>query len=164
MSRYTTHIATLILIAVVCLASSCEKDPPENPFEPGGGDPNDTSSTTLTYTGLAGLQDKVFRPTCANSGCHDGTFEPDFRTLESSYTTLVNHPVIKNDAQNSYAFRVVPGDTAASQLLNRITRDIDDNSGIMPLVVEPNSDYPTNKATYISWVKRWILEGAKREE
>jgi hypothetical protein len=27
--------------------------------------------------------------TCANSGCHDGTFEPDFRTLEGSYNTLL---------------------------------------------------------------------------
>src|SRR5210317_2664712 len=46
---------------------------------------------------IQGLHKNIFKPTCANSGCHDGNFEPDFRTIESSYNTLVNQAIIKND-------------------------------------------------------------------
>ncbi len=156
----TLSLLIWAVLGLVLSASSCEPDDPPVPEPP---DPID-STAVLTYAGLPGLQDKVFRPTCANSGCHDGTFEPDFRTLGSTYATLVNQSVIKNDAAGSYRFRVVPGDTAASQLLVRLQRDIDGNSGIMPLVVEPSSDYPQRRATYIAWVRRWIQEGAKRSE
>ena len=138
---------------------ACEKESPDPPTEPL---PVDTVAQ-LAYTGLSGIQDRVFRPTCANSGCHDGSFEPDFRTLGSSYATLVNQAVIKNDAAGTFNFRVVPGDTAASQLLARLQRDIDGNSAVMPLVGEPNSDYPALRTTYIAWIRRWIAEGAKRQ-
>ena len=48
---------------------------------------NETNNIELEPTSIAGIHANVFRPTCANSGCHDGTFEPDFRTIESSYNT-----------------------------------------------------------------------------
>ncbi|MBK7268515.1 MAG: hypothetical protein IPI07_03030, partial [Flavobacteriales bacterium] len=35
------------------------------------------------------------------SGCHDGTFEPEFRTIASAYNSLVYHPVIANDARRA---------------------------------------------------------------
>ena len=155
-------IATSLYIALsfvmLFLLPACGKEvlPPDPEVEP--------TVDGLIYGGLPVLQDKLFRPTCANAGCHDSTFEPDFRTLGSTYATLVDQPVIKNDAAGSYEFRVVPGDTASSQLLARMTRDIDGNSGVMPLALEPDSDYPDNRATYLAWVRRWILEGAKRDE
>ncbi len=160
------HIASLLLVVLLGTLAlpGCEPEPVVNPFENGEEPTDSTSTAMLEYTGLVGLQDRVFRPTCANSGCHDGTFEPDFRTLGSTYNTLVNHPVIKNDAANSFSFRVVPGNAAQSQLVNRLTVDIDGNSGIMPLVIEPDSDYPENKEVYLDWVRRWISEGAKLEE
>ena len=160
------HITSLILALVLIMLAlpGCEPDPVVNPFE-NGENPIDTVIVVeLDYTGLVGLQDQLFRPTCANSGCHDGSFEPDFRTLGSTYNTLVNHPVIKNDAANSFTYRVVPGNVSESQLMNRLTVDIDNNSGIMPLALEPDSDYPTNKEVYLDWVRRWINEGAKLEE
>ena len=147
--------ASLGCMLTLAFLSACEPEnntPPDQPGEP---------VDSLLYNGLPGLQDRVFQPTCANAGCHDGTFEPDFRTLGSTHATLVNQPVIKNDSLGSFGFRVVPGDTAASQLLARLTYDIDGNSGIMPLVIDPGSDYERNRELYISWVKRWILEGAK---
>ncbi|MFK8057880.1 MAG: hypothetical protein AB8F78_17265 [Saprospiraceae bacterium] len=160
------HIASLLLVSVLGTLAlpGCEPDPVANPYGSTQGTTDTTSAAMLDYTGLAGLQDQVFRPTCANSGCHDGTFEPDFRTLGSTYNTLVNHPVIKNDAANTFSFRVVPGSVTTSQLMNRLTVDIDNNSGIMPLALEPDSDYPANKEVYLEWVRRWITEGAKIEE
>lgn len=142
---------------------SCQKEEYENPYDdidtelPGMTEEN----INLEPTSMAGLQANIFGKTCANSGCHDGNFEPDFRTIESSYNTLVNAPIIKNDPQGSFQLRVVKGNIDASQLVARITYDIDGNSGIMPLAVDPSSDWETNKETYIQNIKDWIAAGAK---
>ena len=149
------------LICVCFGLLACDKTD-DNPFS--GGDeipPVVLDTVVLDPAGLAGLHAALFRPTCANSGCHDGTFEPDYRTIYSTYNTLVEQPVIKNDPQNSFTYRVVPGDVAASQLVARLEYDIDGNSGVMPLALEPDSDYPTEKATLIEHVKTWIRNGAQ---
>ena len=148
-------------IAVWLLAACRKNDPLPEPFGP---DPTmtDTLATpVLDPAGIAGLHQNVFQKTCANSGCHDGTFEPDFRTIESTYNTLVDQPVIKNDPQGSFNYRVVPGNAEASQLMARLTYDIDGNSGVMPLVIEPDSDWAVNKETHIQNIRSWINDGAK---
>lgn len=115
---------------------------------------------TIDPTTIQGLHKLVFSPTCANSGCHDGNFEPDFRTIESSYNTLVNQPVIKNDEMNPLTSRVIPWNADASMLIRRLTIDLNGNSGIMPLVTEPGSDWHGNKEAYIGYIKTWINNGA----
>ena len=110
---------------------------------------------------IAGLHKNIFKPVCANSGCHDGSFEPDFRTIESAYNMLVLHPVIKNDPAGSFTYRVVPADPDASVIMKRLTADIDGQSGIMPLVVDQESDWESRKVQYIQNVRTWILNGAK---
>ena len=148
----------LFLLTTVLLA--CHDDG-GNPFVDGEVMPPVVlDSVDLDPTSLAGLHAALFAPTCANSGCHDGTFEPDFRTVYSTYNTLVEQPVIKNDPQNSFSLRVAPGDVAASQLVARLTYDIDGNSGIMPLALEPDSDYPDRREALIEDVKSWIAAGA----
>ncbi|MBR9922014.1 MAG: hypothetical protein GYB31_14330 [Bacteroidetes bacterium] len=151
----------LILAACLLFVWSCEKDTFENPYDLVDDTLQDsTGQELLEPTSLAGLHQQLFRPTCANSGCHDGTFEPDFRTIESTYNTLVNHPVIKNDPENSFTYRVVPGNAESSQIIARLTYDIDGNSGVMPLALEPDSDYPENKESYINNLRTWINAGA----
>jgi len=160
-SRKMKITYSLLAILMVGIVGSCTKEP-ANPFgqvEPP--DENPMDSTAIDSTSIAGLHTLIFSPTCANSGCHDGTFEPDFRTISSTYNNLVYQPVIKNDPQESFTYRVLPGEADQSQLLARLTYDIDGNSGIMPLVTEPDSDYPENKERYIQLVKTWITEGAK---
>ena len=146
----------------VCLSMlSCEKDPP-NPYNDIKPPVDDSLSLYKPDPkSFEGLHAYIFKPTCANSGCHDGTFEPDFRTISSSYNTLVYQPVIKNDPQNSYLYRVKPGELNESVLYNRLTVDIDGQSGIMPLVTEPSSDWGAKKAEYIANIKAWIENGAK---
>lgn len=150
--------------AALCLTAllfACSKNEHVNPFDPFK--PKDdvvVDDDSLSLESLAGLHQRVFRPTCANSGCHDGNFEPDFRTIESTYNTLVMQPVIKNDPQNSYTHRVVPGDPDASQLIARLTFDIDGNSGVMPLVIEPDSDWVEERENYIAHIRAWIAKGA----
>ncbi|MGB0423298.1 MAG: hypothetical protein ACPGED_03200, partial [Flavobacteriales bacterium] len=106
------------------------------------------------------LHGRIFSPTCANSGCHDGTFEPDFRTISSAYNSLVNHPVISNDATFSFVNRVTPGSASTSLLNERLTADIPNSSGIMPLEVDEDSDWDSFDQEYISRIQDWINIGA----
>lgn len=149
------------IIILVFLMNSCKKDSTDNPFdavvtvENTNPDFGNIPSTNFAY-----LHEKVFAPTCANSGCHDGTFEPEFRSITSSYNSLVNQPVISNDEVNSYTKRVTPGSTGESLLNARLTEFLPNTSGIMPLEVDEGSDWEQNSDAYISQIQTWINSGA----
>jgi hypothetical protein len=151
----------LIPVLLLVFLQGCKDDP--NPFD----DPNlqppidVVDIDTLDPRSFGGLHFKIFKPTCANSGCHDGTFEPDFRTIESSYNTLVNHPIIKNNPAGTYTYRVVPGDANMSVLYQRLMVDIDGQSGIMPLSIDPDGDWNSMKTVHIQNIVYWINNGAK---
>ena len=158
-------IAWILVLLTTVFIWACKKDeaapivnPYNNPFlQP----PGDTSKPVVLEPGsFQYLYDKVFGITCANSGCHDGNFPPDFRTIYSSYNTLVRHPVITNDAQNTYTYRVEPGNTDKSLLYARLTIDIPNTSGFMPAAVDQDSDWPVKKDEYILMIKEWIEAGA----
>lgn len=162
-SQKVQKMKKLTFLLPIILLFACNKNASTNPFTEVP-DPNGETENPIELepTSLAGLHQNIFKPTCANSGCHDGTFEPDFRTIEGTYNTLVNHPIIKNDPGNTFTFRVVPGNVEASQLVARVTYDIDGNSGIMPLAIDPDSDYAAKKEEYIQNIKDWISAGAMR--
>jgi len=137
---------------------SCEEE--INPFEFDNSSNNNSDTTYFTDpTSFGALHNNIFSTTCANSGCHDGTFEPDFRTIESSYNSLVYQPPIKNDINNSFDYRVEPGNSLQSVLYHRLIVDIDGISGIMPL--ESEDDWNNNRDEYIQNIKDWIDQGAK---
>lgn len=156
-----------LILGFFCLGiglSACKKeDKYENPFDDPSLQPPDTTDSlgNIEPGSFAYLHYKIFKPTCANSGCHDGTFEPNFTTIESSYNTLVYHPIIKNDPNGTYTYRVLPGNPNASVLMNRLTTDIDGISGIMPLSIDQDSDWLDKKDEYIENIRTWIQEGAK---
>jgi hypothetical protein len=154
--------AHILILGIFALFVSCEEGS-ENPFDDPSLLPPDinTVEDSIPPQSFAYLYHKIFKPTCSNSGCHDGNFEPDFRTMESSYNTLVYQPIIKNDTIQNYPYRVAPGDADNSVLTVRLTRDIDGLSGIMPLVTDPGSDWPANKTEYIQNIRDWINSGAK---
>ena len=145
----------LVFVIVSSLFLGCEKaidDPQANPFVT---NPVDTSTNVnLDPYSIEGLHKNIFSLKCANPTCHDGTFEPDFRTVQSTYNTLVYQPVIKNNAQNSFVYRVVPGNLQASWLVERLTTN-DPNLGRMPLYA-PSLSYDE-----LLWVYGWITDGAK---
>ena len=141
---------------VVAVAASCSKnEQPENPFA-GNGTGNNTHDTLDPFT-IQGIHAYILSTKCANPTCHDGTFEPDFRTIESSYQSLVYHPVIKNDAQGSFTYRVVPGNLAESWLHERLITG-DPVLGRMPLYAPPLS------AEEMNWIVGWIQRGAPNQE
>ena len=113
-------------LTVAALMASCRPETPPNPYDdlPPVVDTDGLVVPPLPEGNFAWLHQQVFAPTCANSGCHDGTFEPDFRTVGSAWNTLVNHPVIANDAAMSFNRRVVPGSVSNSFLFERLTVNI----------------------------------------
>lgn len=153
----------VILITIALLAVSCKKGADPNPFDdPALQPPVDTTlATNPPPASFAGIHQQIFRPTCANSGCHDGTFEPDFRTIEGAYNTLVYQPIIKNNAAGTFTYRVDPFSPSTSVLLERLINDIDGISGIMPLSVDPGSDWAVKKDTFINYIRTWIADGAR---
>lgn len=153
--------AILTITGCIWLFNACKEEEPPNPFDDISQNVDTTTVDSFPYAdhSLIALQKNVFSPTCANFGCHDGTFEPDFRTIESTYNTLLFHPIIKNDPQGSFEYRVVPYDADASVLMARLLYDIDGQSGIMPLE-SLDSDWEENKEQYIEDIRTWINEGA----
>ena len=162
MKKFSTKLVLAIttIILVVMVQNGCKKkaDPaPANPFAaidygtvPVVPNPDPNS--------LVGIHATILQPKCAVPGCHDGNFEPDFRTPQSTYSTLVYHPVKKNDSAESFTFRVVPYKPLESVLYERITnccfvnqndRMPQDNIGV-PL---PGGD--------VQAIKNWISSGAK---
>ena len=146
-------IVALVLAGCLVLAA-CDKDPvePDNPFDnierPDGSNapPPDSAS-------IVGLHKYIFELKCATPACHDGSFEPDFRTPASSYSSLVYHPVIKNTPNGDFTHRVVPNDVANSWLYERVTTG-DANLGRMPLY-----DNALN-ASELKSIRDWINAGA----
>ncbi|TAF34064.1 MAG: hypothetical protein EAZ57_03690 [Cytophagales bacterium] len=154
---------TLIGCAFACfLGFSCTKeiggDVPENPFlKIDYSDTIPVPPELLDPNTIEGLHQTLFKNRCAVPACHDGAFEPDFRTVQSSYSTLVFHPITKNNAAKSFSFRVVPYDSKKSVLYERITNCCFVNTNDrMP---QDNIGKPLEDK-YINAVKTWIDRGA----
>lgn len=154
-------ISSVLFFAIVasCTKKEGNADNPYKNFKPKQTDDNPKDSTA-SATSILGLHRDIFQPTCANSGCHDGTFEPDFRTVESSFSSLVNVKPVKNDSAGTFNARVLPGNADASILIYRMTVNLGGNSGIMPLVIDPGNDYASKKDQLINNIKTWINNGA----
>ncbi|MCX6351605.1 MAG: hypothetical protein NTX03_07075 [Bacteroidetes bacterium] len=128
---------------------------PINPYDtihPTYRPPVDVKLDTST---IAGLHAYIFSKKCAMPACHDGAFEPDFRTVESSYNTLVYHKPVKYDwAGKRYSYRVYPLLPDSSWLHVRVTTD-DKVLGRMPLY----ANALTQKE--VDAIDRWIKNGAR---
>jgi len=151
---------SILLVSIILILESCKKEVivPENPYDKIDYGNNVVPADTLNPNTIAGLHRNLFLTKCAVPGCHDGNFEPDFRTVQSSYSTLVYAPIKKNNTANTFTFRVIPGDTAFSVLYERITNccfvNTDDRM--------PQDNIGTAlPASDINHVATWIMNGAK---
>jgi hypothetical protein len=146
------------LIFVVAISfHGCKKDPaPVNPYDSVDYGTND-SEVVLDQYSIAALHRDIFFPQCGKPGCHDGHFEPDFRTVESTYSTMVYQPITKNNANNDFTFRVLPYQSAKSVLYERISNCCFVNTNDrMP---QDNIGIPMNQV-FIDRIKKWIDNGA----
>lgn len=157
-------ISILLPALVFTVIQSCKKDAEINPFD----DPslkapdNSVSEESLDPNSFEYLYKNVFKPTCANSSCHDGSFEPDFRTMHGAYNTLVWQPVLSNDNGLTYTYRVHPGNSTKSLITRRLKQMpyAEIGQGRMPWN-DTNWLYQPKNATYIQNIVNWINAGAK---
>ena len=148
------------MVLLMTMLHACKKDtpPPHNPYDDivhadttANGIPID--SLTITY-----VHKMVLSTRCALPGCHVGNFEPDFRTPQSSYSTLVYAPVLKNNATNQFKYRVIPFDTTWSVLYERITNCCFVNTNDrMP---QDNIGEPLPDSS-LHLIADWIMHGAR---
>lgn len=147
------HLLLLLLPLVFAACQHSESVPPSNPFDAINYDPPAVSLPASDSASLVGLHQYIFSVSCAVPGCHDGSFEPDFRTVQSTYSTLLYQPVIKNTSDERFRFRIVPYDVQNSWLHYRVTTD-DQVLGRMPLYDNPLSSGAIDK------IASWIAAGA----
>ncbi|MBL0047450.1 MAG: hypothetical protein IPP32_05040 [Bacteroidetes bacterium] len=154
------RIALIFSLVGLVLWNGCkEKDSaaPENPFAALNEAPT-MPSDTVNPNSFLGIHKNILAVKCANPSCHDGSFEPDYRSVESSYNTLVYHPVIKQ--LDPWPFRVIPFDTAKSWLWQRVIHERiisngDTSGGRMPLYKDALSTSELNN------ISTWIMNGAR---
>ncbi len=160
-----------LLLAIVFF-TACKKDQYVNPYDDPALDPPAVNPDidNISPSNFAYLHYKIFGPTCANSGCHDGTFPPDFRSINSAYNTLVyqvpKKPTLSTSQTKPYPYRVWPYRSDSSVIYKRLTfHDVDAEQ--MPLYGEhgttiyPYPYWTPNKNDYILAIKNWIDAGAK---
>jgi hypothetical protein len=148
--------SALILVVAISF-DGCKKDPaPTNPYDSVDYGSKENEVVLDKYS-LAALHRDIFFPQCGKPGCHDGHFEPDFRTVESTYSTMVYQPITKNNANNDFTFRVLPYQSAKSVLYERISNCCFVNTNDrMP---QDNIGIPMNQE-FIDRIKKWIDNGA----
>lgn len=150
--RAANRLTPLTLIAAAALAvgamvvSGCAGDGP----------PVSTSSTTTsTVPGgslLGPLQQQVFTPSCATSGCHDAITSIaglDLSSTDDSYNELVGVASLC-----AGKLRVVPGDIAASYLVDKVGDGDSYCGSLMPLGL------PALDSDELQLLRDWIAQGA----
>ncbi len=146
------------LLFLTILAVSCSEDLVfDNPYDEVDYGSDGPEGEELDPFIITSLHRDIFQARCALPGCHDGHFEPDFRTVQSTYSTLVYHPIIKNNAENEFRYRVVPFAPEESVLIERLTNccfvNQDDR---MP---QDNIGVPLDDEL-LERIRQWIQNGA----
>lgn len=169
MRKLGLFIAAFLTVGLVIQFSGCKKkhiNPYDLETQPdslgSGGNPIDADN-------FASLYERIFEPQCAVSGCHDGTFPPDYRTIYSAYNTMVYEPCLTNDptlAPYQFKYRIEPGKPDSSLVYRRLTFWIPGTSGYMP-AYPPNQQvirsqvWSPDSATWVNEIRAWIQNGAK---
>ena len=125
MGKKNNSFVIVFALVFVAILYSCKKEEeaPANPYDSVDYSTNNNTDPNPDPNSIQGLYKNIFQPRCANPGCHDGTFEPDFRTIESSYATLVYQSVNKVtlDSVQLFTTRAIPFNTDDSWLIERLT-------------------------------------------
>jgi hypothetical protein len=95
---------------------------------------------------------------CTTRSCHSeiGRKGNLILTPDQAYGMLVDQPAANSAAAGRGKKRVVPGDPAASFLMQKLTSPAPDEGSRMPLSGEPLSSED------LDLLRRWIADGAKR--
>jgi hypothetical protein len=140
-----------LLLASAAFLAGCgdEKRLPVEPGGPDGGDP----SPFATFTRV---QNEVFTPKCALSGCHLAPASLAQEGLVLSAGTAYDSIVSVRSNQNPSIFRVTPGDPVSSYLWRKITAG-------QPIVGDRMPQTGSITEAERQLVTDWILRGAPRD-
>jgi len=103
---------TFSFITIVLLALAC------------GGD-SVTGPTTISNTTFTSIQQEVFTPTCAITGCHNGSERPNlssgvaYNNIVNVQSTQSSDYVEPGDPDNSYLYRKITGVNISGVLMPR---------------------------------------------
>ena len=151
---YRVGIVFLMAGLLLLFSESCKQELPDNPYDDVDYGQDTVSIQEPDPASIVGIHQNILKTKCSFPGCHDGTFEPDFRTVQSSWSTLVYARIVKNTADSAYSFRAVPGDTSTSILWRRITR------GNAQLQQMPATGAILSVEEQAN-IRDWILNGAR---
>ncbi|MCR9285876.1 hypothetical protein OAF63_00930 [Saprospiraceae bacterium] len=164
MKKILIAFCSMAFLLYACSESFVEETidptPPENPFDSIDWSEVNPPELPVDSNTFVGLHTYIFSSRCNQPACHDGTFEPDFRTVQGAYNSLVEHSITKNydpqvDGKNPLSFRVAPGSLEESMMWQRLTNHEPPNFERMPSSGNP---LPDNLLTLI---RNWIEDGAK---
>ena len=137
--------AALGLLTLLLVGCGTVKSPTEAPAPAPGG-----SGAAFTFSQI---QQQIFTPTCAKSGCHAASTAQEGLILDAgrSYSLLVGHPATENSALN----RVQPGNPEQSYIILKLRGDPSISGQRMP---QDGPPYLT--AEQIDGIAGWIRAGA----
>ncbi len=140
----TSHTALVSLV----MALGCSSEPSASV---------DAGQVELEPT-LSTLQEHVFKPGCALSGCHDDATQAGQLNLSSesvSYEALVDVPVTNSVALENGWLLVKPGDPELSFLVRKMRLPGLGEGAPMPIGEYQISNY------YMTLIEEWISLGAQ---
>jgi hypothetical protein len=121
------------------------------------GDDGGTEPPVTVQPTLASIQQEIFTPTCARSGCHTTAQKEGGLDLSTgnALENLVNVTPSTRDAELEGWMRVVAGDPEKSFLLHKLRAGLPANMGRrMPY------DGPYLRDAEIDVIEQWIADGA----
>ncbi|HEY6066241.1 MAG TPA: hypothetical protein VIY96_08810 [Thermoanaerobaculia bacterium] len=145
------RVAVYAFLIGCCAAHAGCGDEKALPTEPGGG--GGGPSPLATYTRV---QNEVFTPKCALSGCHLGPASLAQEGLVLTSGVAYDNVVMVRANQNPSIFRVTPGDATNSYLWRKITPS-------QPIVGDRMPQTGSITAAERQLVTDWILRGAPRD-
>jgi hypothetical protein len=148
--RVVRGVAVFALLVGACLLPLGCGDEKPLPTDPGAGP---GPSPLATYTRV---QDEVFTPKCALSGCHLGPASLAQEGLVLSTGVAYDNVVMARANQNPSIFRVTPGDAANSYLWRKITAG-------QPIIGNRMPQTGSITEAERQLVTDWIIRGAPRD-
>lgn len=149
-----SRLALALLIALGVSGAACQEQ--ELLPDPIGLDLDD--GATLSPS-LENIQEYVFTPGCAVSGCHTAEIASgglDLSSIEASYESLVGAPALNALAAENRWLLVKPNDSELSFLLRKLQQPgLGEGTPMPPGPMQLN-------AYYLELIESWIDEGAQR--
>ena len=145
-------VGSMAFLSVIMISSCTKEETPDNPYDNVNYNNGGNQDSVPDPASITGLHKNIFFPKCANPGCHDGTFEPDFRTVQSSFSTLIYMGVNKKtlDSVNFFNYRVIPNNEATSFLIERLTTSTSDYM--------PSNGVRLGSTDMVN-IRKWIQDG-----